>query len=64
MRVFLLLVLCLYGQFSYSQTKNETEEWIKYKIEENGLTNIHANIDHPEHYPTQAEVKQVSLKTS
>jgi hypothetical protein len=38
MKVLLFLILCFLIQNSFSQTKTETEQWIKSKIEAGGLT--------------------------
>ena len=38
MKNLLLFIICLIGQLAFSQTKTETEDWIKNKIEAAGLT--------------------------
>lgn len=40
MKTLTLLTFCLLGQLAFSQTKAETENWIKSKIEAGGLAGI------------------------
>ena len=38
MKTLIFVILCLVGNLAFSQSKSETEEWIKSKIESAGLT--------------------------